>query len=301
MSLTPGLTVAVFSFNRGGYLRNCLDSIRRNMPFAQIVVYDDGSTEAETLAVLAESGVAVSRPQSADKSKHGGLYRNMQTALADCGTELLFFLQEDMQVVRPVAEGELDGLRAIIAADPDRAFIYPCFMKAVRQRRYHRRLQPDPALRAYVAQGRGAEGWGERIAYYDVCIADVARLRARGWQFGQGEHANVIAARAAFADMAFMGDPLAFYCPEVPIFRNRSQSMAARLAARVTGRDVKAFHDLAPARVAALKSRPISDWPVAEDWLEPTNPNVRRPFVYKDVKARWWLNLLHRAEKLLRR
>jgi glycosyltransferase involved in cell wall biosynthesis len=291
------LTVAVFSFNRGGCLRNCLDSLSRNMPFAKVVVYDDGSTEAETLEVLAGFQGEVIRPESSDRSKHGGLYRNMQRALDRCETDLLFFLQEDMQIVRPVAEEEVQTIRRLLDARPDRAFVYPAFLKAVRMRRYRRKLSADAEQRAYVGPKRGAKGWDKRIAYYDVCIADVARLRAANWQFQDSENANVLSARERFADMPFLGDPFVFYCPEVPIFRNREQS----LAARITGRDVKAFHDLSVSETKALKARDIRDWPVAEKWLRPVNPRVRRPFVYKDVKARFWLNVLHRLEQALRR
>lgn len=302
MSLAEGLTVAVFSFNRGGYLKNCLDSLARNLPFARVVVYDDGSTEAETLAVLAGAGEAFSvrQMQSADRSRHGGLYPNMQAALDECETDLLFFLQDDMQLVRPVAPEEPTGWRALLAADPDRAFLYPCFLRGLREARHRRRLRPDAATRSYISDRGDAAVWAERSAYYDVCIADVARLRAADWHFASSEHENLLAARARFADMPFLGDPIAFHCPEVPIFRNRSRTFAARLAARHVGTDVKAFLDMTPEQVADLKSRPLTDWPVAETYLTTKNPKVRRPFVYKDVKARWWLNLLHRAEKSLR-
>lgn len=295
------LTVAVFSFNRGNYLRNCLESIGRNMPFAKVLVFDDGSTEPETLDVLADFAGPVILPETIGKTKHGGLYHNMQMALDHCDTELLCFLQEDMQIVRPVAKEELLEMRKILGATPGRAFLHPVFMKSVRMRRFRRRLDPDPTCRAYVGPKNGAQGWDDRIAYFDVCIADVDRLRTEGWKFVLGEHDNVLQARNMFADMPLLGDPFAFYCPEVPIFRNRRQSLSARLAAHVSGHDVKSFHNLTAEETTRLKARDLSDWPMAEEWLRPVNPKVRRPFVYKDVKTRLWLNVLHRLEQALRR
>ena len=291
------LTVAVFSYNRGAYLQNCLASIERNMPFAKIVIYDDGSTDAATTAVLAKTRHPVYRPESADRSKHGGLYRNMQAALDSCDSDYLFFLQEDMQVTRAVSADDILSISRLFAADSNRAFVHPLFMKASKLRRFQRHLRPDPALRAYLGPNRQAADWSNRIAYYDVCIAHIGRLRAAAWRFAGTEHANVLAARDHFSDMPFLGDPFAFYCPEVPIFRNRGQSFAARLAARITGTDVKAFHDLDAEHRQRLLNRPISDWPIAETWLQPLSSKVRKPFVYKDVKARWWLNLLHKAEQ----
>ena len=40
--------VAIFSYNRGEYLKNCVESVRRNIPDATIRVYDDCSDDPET-------------------------------------------------------------------------------------------------------------------------------------------------------------------------------------------------------------------------------------------------------------
>lgn len=284
------LTVAVFSYNRGGYLANCLGSVRRNMPFARIRIYDDNSTDPETLAVLEASGLPVLRPTQAGVGRHGGLYANMNRALAECDTGLILFLQEDMQIVRPVAGQELAQIGRVLG--PGRAFVFPGFMKATSVERYRRQMRPDAVLRAYV----GAAADSGRITYVDAMIADVAKLRAVNWVFADTERANAAQARGLFADMPYLADPFLFYCPEVPIFRNRQKSLSSRIAARLTGEDVKAFHDLTVADVQRLQQRPVSDWPVAESWLVPVNPGVRRPFVFKDVKVRWWLNLLNKVE-----
>lgn len=288
-----GLTVAVFSFNRGAYLENCVASVRRNLPFADLRVYDDTSTDPHTLEVLARLGQAVMRPGQLTNARHGGLYANMAAALADCTTPYLLFLQEDMQVVRPVAATELATIDAIFTENPRRAFVCPNFMKSTSLRRYRSQLTANPGLRAYVGLAVGPKS----IAYIDVMVAHVARLREADWTFGPTEGAGALRARRLFGDMPYLGDPFTFYCPEVPIYRNRLQSWSSRIAARLTGADVKAFHDLDAGQTARLRARSLDDWPVAEIWLQPLNPRVRQPFVYKDVKLRWWLNLLNKAER----
>ncbi len=292
-----GLTVAIFSFNRGAYLRNCVASVRRNMPFAEIRIYDDNSTDAETLAVLRDLGVPVVQPSGGGDGRHGGLYANMTQALDEATTELLMFLQEDMQVVRPVKSSELDQIKLVLDSADRRAFVFPGFMKASSLARYRQKMVPDQGVRAYV----GRPDDPNRICYVDAMIADVAKLRAVGWCFAASERANATQAAAQFADMPYLGDPFVFYCPEVPIFRNRSQSLSSRIAAKLTGQDVKAFHDMTEDDVLRLFHRPLAEWPVAEEWLRPINPNVKRPFVFKDVKVRWWLNLLNKAESWWRR
>jgi hypothetical protein len=99
-----------------------------------------------------------------------------------------------------------------------------------------------------------------------------------------------------------LADPIAFFCPEVPFFRNRDKkTLASRIAGRFVGRHLKSFHDMTADEVARMKARELAVWPVAENFLRTTDPSVVRPFVYKDVKARVWLYLLHKIEQLLRR
>lgn len=287
------LTVAIFSYNRGTYLENCVASVRRNLPDVAIRVYDDNSSDPPTLAVLARLQLPVLQPGQHSGARHGGLYVNMAAALSDASTPLILFLQEDMQVVRPVGAADLDRIEAVFAENDRRAFVCPNFMKATSLGRYQARMVPNESLRAYL----GRPDDPKRIAYLDVTVGHVGRLRDADWAFGPTEGAGSSRARAMFADVPYLGDPFTFYCPEVPIYRNRLQSLSSRIAARLTGTDVKAYHDLDGTETARLLARPLTDWPVAEDWLRPLNPRVRRPFVYKDVKVRWWLNLLNKAER----
>lgn len=290
------LAVAVFSYNRADHLRNCLGSLRRHIPFAEVTVYDDRSDDPATVACLTALTERVVVPPGGPESRHGGLYANMQRALEDCRAEHLVFLQDDMQVVRSVDDADLAVLEALFAADDRRAFVSPTFIKGLRRRRYRRGLAPDGDARCYVARDAATP-----LAYFDVSIAAVDRLRASSWRFAPNERENVRQARAMFADMPVMGDPFVFYCPEVPIFRNRGRSLASRLAARVTGEAVKAFRDMTPPEVEAFRARDLARWPVAEDFLQPLDGRVGRPFVYADVGARWWLRGLHRIETTLRR
>lgn len=296
------LTVAIFSYNRGAYLAHCVASVQRNMPTATVVIYDDASDDLETLAVLRDLPVPVHSVTQGDKGKHGGLYRNMQKALDQATTRYLLFLQDDMQIVRPVDAADIATIDRMFATDPGRAFCCPLFMKGRRLTRHQRLQMPDDALRCYrlSANATNAER-AARLAYYDVSVADVARLRAAKWVFQSSESANVAYARTLFSDMPMLGDPFAFFCPEVPIFRNRARSLSSRIAARISGADVKSITDMTAGQVMAFRARPLHDWPEAERYLTPRDPRVRKPFVYKDIKARWWLNLIYRAERLLRK
>jgi len=52
----PNLEIAIFSYNRGAYLENCVTSVVRNMPGFPYLVYDDGSDESSTLSYLHRLG-----------------------------------------------------------------------------------------------------------------------------------------------------------------------------------------------------------------------------------------------------
>ena len=46
------LTVAIMSYNRPDYLRNCVDSVHRHLPGARILVMDDASDDPVQQAEL---------------------------------------------------------------------------------------------------------------------------------------------------------------------------------------------------------------------------------------------------------
>jgi hypothetical protein len=53
--MTPsGTLTAIFSFNRGQLLDNCVRSVEKFSPDTPIAVFDDASDDPETLRVLRE-------------------------------------------------------------------------------------------------------------------------------------------------------------------------------------------------------------------------------------------------------
>ena len=136
--------------------------------------------------------------------------------------------------------------------------------------------------------------------YCDLSIAHVPRLRAANWQFKESEGANAAQARMQFSKMLHMACPFVMHVPEVPMFRNKQTTLGARLAARLSGPDVKAFAYVSAAEIEAMRSRPLSVLPFAEDFLKVTSANVRKPFRYNAVSARLSTRILHKLEMLLK-
>jgi len=292
------IEVAIFSYNRLFYLKNALNSVQRNLPDARIRIYDDGSEQSEMKDFLVENSNLVGATSKRLESKHGGLYANMQSALDAAETDYLLFMQDDTQIVRKMDLDDLAAIDRAFEAFPNAAFLSVMFLKGEKKRRYKRVLRVDDGNQLY--RSKSLED-GVVQSYYDVVLCHVPRLRAAGWQFENTEVANMTQASKLFGEMPILRNPVMFFCPEVPFFRDRKQSLAARILEK--RRKVNpVFHDMAEEDITQLKKRHLSLLPYAEDWLTPTLQGLRRPFVFKDVKASLWLSFLYAVEtKLLRR
>jgi hypothetical protein len=292
------LTVAVFSYSRGAYLEFCLASLARNLPQAQVVVYDDLSDDPATKAVLAALKVPLVQPSAVARAQHGGLYVNMARALAEVETDYLLFLQDDMQIVRPVDDQDFADIAAIFDADPDCGLVSPLFMKAGIARKLRAQYQTAAGLAAYQTAPDIPRA-EMRFAFADVCLAHVARLRAAGFAVLEGEGHNERQALEKFSQMPLMSAPFAFYCPEVPTFRNRKRPLSGQIARLRRRPEGLGYHDMTAAEVAGFRARDPAIWPFAEDFLTPQNPQVRKPFVFQDFQGPLALRVLARIEYLL--
>lgn len=297
MAKLTDLSVAIFSYNRGDLLALTLDSVRANLPGAHVEIYDDLSDDPETCAFLENCGCPVHRPAQAQKAQHGGLYTNMQSAYERCETRYLLFLQDDTQVVRALDDADFAQICEVIDADPGRALVHPTFMKRQIEDHLRAEFSADPMLRCYV-QNRDPATQKVPYCWADVCLMDVTRMRAAGFQITQGEGENEAQARALLGKMPYLADPFVFYCPEVPTFRNRGRPLSGRLADRLRPAGLYGYHVMDAQQAAALKARDLSIWPFAEDMLRPRDPAVKTPFVYQDFSSVPVLRPLARLEYL---
>lgn len=124
----------ILSYNRGEFLKNCVASIEYCAPQCGINIFDDNSTDQITRVILADLSVrhSVHYPPAADAvaGKHGGLYGNMQSALERVEQEdIICFVQDDMQLVRPISYDELQRIEKHFAEHSAIGFISPTFLK----------------------------------------------------------------------------------------------------------------------------------------------------------------------------
>ncbi len=299
------IAAAVFSYNRRNCVKNCLESLWRCMPdTVPLRLFDDGSTEEGACAYLRQleqdyPGL-VELNSGTDSGRHGGLYANMQKALAWAPSRYLLFLQDDVQMVRTLERRDVRELDLFFSTSTGAAFVNPVFLKGHRRSSIVRQVRVQKKFQGYyhsipeVLKPRPVS-----MYYCDVVIAHVERLRAVGWQFQETETANAELARSHFSKMLQMAHPFVMHVPEVPVFRGRKATLGSRLASRRVGSDVKAFHYMTEEEVAGMRARDIVRLPFAEDFLTTQNGAVRRPFRYNAVSTFWVTRVLHRLELVL--
>lgn len=291
----------IFSFNRGQFLQNCVQSIERAAPHASIAVFDDNSYDDFTREVLQDISRrhAVLQPGKTSTHKLGGLYGNMQSALEYAKDEqLVCFIQDDMQVVRQISEQEVEDINGIFAADSTLAFIQPCFLKGCNRARDVATLQYDAAKKAYFRKDT-SQSAGRHFSA--VLITKPSRLLEKNWVFARSEPENDLQARQLFGKMGHLYAPISMWLPEVPAYRGKKKTLALRWAEKKRGVGFYPFEMLSDSELDALKSRPVDVLPVAEDFLKCSNNTLSKPWMYYPLQGSRLLKKLNIIELFFRR
>ena len=292
----------VFSYNRGDFLKNCVGSIEQCAPRCAIRIFDDDSSDPETRRVIAELSsrhrVVYPDPDKVAQSKHGGLYANMQAAFSMSGPDdLVCFLQDDTQLVRPLGPRDVDDLARFFDAGEKPCFVQPAFMRGCNKRNDHARTRYDEVRRVYcVDRLENSAG-----AYYsDICLFRAGDLRSVGWEFVMREAGNERQARERLAQMAYWRDPFVAWLPNVPAFRGKSQTLALRLAQDLRRSGFYPLECLSPEQNRAFITRADGDLPYAEEFLRVRSGRVAEPWIYYPLQGSALLKVLNSAELKLR-
>lgn len=293
----------VFSYNRGEFLKNCVTSIEQCAPGCPIRIFDDRSADAETRHILDElsqrHSVFYPQGQGGEQSKHGGLYANMQAAFTlSSADDLVCFLQDDTQLVRPLDHQDIHRLTTFFAENDKPCFVQPAFMRGCNRRKdhAHTRYVGDRGV-YFVDRLQNSAG----AFYSDICLFRVSDLRAVGWQFVQREAGNEQQARARLAQMAYWRDPFAVWLPNVPAFRGKTRTLALRLAQRLRRSGFYPLAYLSPEQNQAFLTRAETQVPYAEDFLQVRNGPIPQPWIYYPLQGSAPLKLLNSVEVKLRK
>lgn len=290
----------VFSFNRGRFLSNCIQSIERCAPEARIIVFDDDSDDPETQQVLESVSEKHRVEQPGNRSSHrlGGLYGNMQTALELCGdAETLCFLQDDTQLVRPLVEDDLSDIEALFESLPELGFISPCFIRG-RTLSRGAEFDYDSTHRLYF---RRPDERSSGIHFSALLITKPARLARAGWRFEGAEPRNDEQAARLFGRMGYLHAPFAMWLPEVPAYRGKKKTLGLKLAEKKRRCGFYPFEIMDEEEARSLRERDPSVLPRAEDFLRCSPHEPPKPWAYNPLTDTGWIKLLNQVEVALRK
>lgn len=288
----------LFSYNRGPLLKNCVDSIEHCAPGAKLIVYDDNSNDPETLAVLEEIGKKHEiRLTGNDKptSQHGALYTNMQRAIDSVsGDDIIFFIQDDAQLIRPISQEDLDFIVRYFAQNPRAGFLAPVFQKRITKQRTLDRFIYDPQREVYICHHRSRlEVAG--VYYSDISITTRQRLCEVDWRFIPGEYQNELQAKSKFHEMGYLFAPLAMQLPNAPAYRNKKKSFAFQIAEKLNKAGLYKFRYMTESAIDKLRTRSPNQVPIAEDYLD-TEPPLQKPWIFHPLRRSRLLRKLDMLE-----
>lgn len=298
-----GLVFWIFSYNRGEFLRNCVASIEHCAPGCAIRIFDDDSPDPETRRILAELSqrhtVIYPSPNHSSHSKHGGLYANMQAAFTlSAGDDLVCFLQDDTQLVRPLAPSDVAQLDEFFASSTEPCFVQPAFMRGCNKKKDQRLTRYDAQRRVYyVDRLNNSAG----AFYSDICLFRVRDLQAVDWEFITREAGNEQQARVKLGQMAYWRDPFAAWLPNVPAFRGKTQTLALRLAQQRRRSGFYPIQYLTAEQNRAFVQRDPTILPYAEDCLQVLEGDVPKPWIYYPLQGSAPLKWLNSAESKIRK
>lgn len=293
----------VFSYNRGEFLENCITSIERCAADCGITIFDDHSEDEVTRQVLQSlSGrhqVMYPPLAAGPGGKHGGLYRNMQSALDTLDPATVFcFLQDDMQLVRKVSGSDYDAIVSYFETFDDAGFMQPAFLKASTR-------DSDQALTRFDARAGGY--LIDRLAssagafYSDVLVARKSNLQTSNWTFLNGEAGNERQARRKVRQLVYLRNPFAAWLPGAPAYRGKTLTLALRLGYRLSHCGFHPVRYMSDEATAKFLERDPAILPYAEDFLSLAGPALPTPWIYHPLQGRRMLKLLNSAELSLRR
>ncbi len=287
----------IFSYNRGRHLLNCVNSIEQCIEAPDIRIFDDNSNDPETLEALATIAAKHTVTASHDEvgqSKHGGLYGNMQRALDSLPNDAYTcFLQDDMQLVRPLSNDELGAIYQHFDDSQSAVFLHPCFLKLVNRKKNAKQMVLSENDFSYI---RDSPSRSAGHYYSDIFITQVKRLKQSGWRFKEREKLNEAQARQLFKPMHFLANPFIMWLPNVDCYRGKNKTLALRWAEVSCKAGFYPIKLMSQSEQKALISRNKSTLPFAENYLTVMTGKVKVPWIYYPLQGRGFLKKLNALE-----
>lgn len=272
----------IFSYNRGRYLRNCLESLERHAPHSSITVIDDMSTDPDVHAVLdrfADRVAVVSSDEPKGGHHLGGLYANMNHAVRSAKGDIALFIQDDMQIVRDLTSADIEHCNRFFDRYPDSVELHNGFFKRTQGPKNRQDIEIDSETPVYFRKpdARGS------VYFSAVGIIHVGRLRKLEFVFSNFESGNDERLSSVAGRMGIAPFPSMMWLPFAETSKFRQKGFLQRYAEWKTGAGFYPYRPLNDEEVEQLCNHDLRDVPLAEEWLDPQGMPERTIWNFADA------------------
>lgn len=268
-------SIFVFSYNRGHFLRNCLESIMVCAPMFPTVIFDDTSSDAYTIEVLKDASehfeVITPSVKCGTVQRLGGLYGNMNFALdiAEArGDRYVVFLQDDMQFVRNIYDSDLLRIENFFQHAAKSIQYQACFRRKNWRKSYMDSVFYDESSRAFFVPESVETG-----SFSAVGVFEIDRTRSLLGEFAEGEGKNGELCRRLGIRTGISSFPFMNWLPYPSSFRGRRRTLEHKCTELLGG---AGFHPISLMTAETQKrffAKAADELPIAEDWLfAPSSP-----------------------------
>ena len=294
------MQVFIMSFNRGVFLENCYNSVRKHIPNADITIYDDNSNDILTIKILEQISkdnieIKYSKFNKSIDQKIGGLTSNLNDILSNLALEdYVLVLEDDIQILRDVTDNDFENIRLYFNKYQNSLCLYPGFFK-----------NDEPTIDAYMTK--------DNLYYFNIDendsrfvnfsypgIWNAKLFRESKLKLNQDMDINRLFIRERFSSMGRYVFPFMMYLPFPSSIKFGSNSTLRAIIERIDGFGFHPYSSLDSAKVILLLTRNLDNLPFVTDFVCVTN-SKRVPY-YGDALYRQPLFIwrLYRLELRIR-
>jgi len=283
------LHIYIFSYNRGVFLDNALQSVRKCLPNCPVVIIDDNSSDPITLSALDKwrefYDVCSARNDYGEVHRLGGLHNNMRYAFRDAKNKrakYVLFIQDDMQLIRPILPDDFHNFDFFFTNNPNSVQLQPCFLKMYLSDLDNEYMYLDKSGNAYL-RPTNFPGYS---GFSDVGLFNLERFYNLFEDVQEDEYHNNEYAINNEIQLGYYTYPFMMYLPFSFTHRGRRRSMGLRTIEWLGRSGYYPYDFLSMDDTRSFLNRDISQKPYAEKWLSCEGLNHIRQWSYSGGLAR---------------
>lgn len=277
MKKSIDLNFYVFSFNRGRFLNNCINSIRNCAPGSPIIIIDDNSDDPDTKHFISlhrkTCEVLFNNRESEFEKKTGGLAGCMNLAMRhakEIGAPYVVFIQDDMQMVRSLKEDDMGLIKDYFSHVPGSIQISTSFIRRLSMDTFSMDHVVNIEAGAYIRKGVAERG---KSNFSDTGVFDVNRFHETFKVFCVGEDKNSEKARSLGLTCGRSIYPFMCWLPYPVSHRGKKRGWRHRFFEKFGRSGFYPIRVMSGQERNSFVVRDAFDYPVMEEYLcSPSSP-----------------------------